>query len=40
MGWENCHLHAFRIAKVSYGSDPDGEHRYLRSDQRNSAGSG
>ena len=25
MGWENCHLHAFRIGKTSYGPDPDDE---------------
>jgi Plasmid pRiA4b ORF-3-like protein len=25
MGWEDCHMHAFRIGKASYGPDPDGE---------------
>jgi hypothetical protein len=28
MGWENSHLHAFRIGKASYGPDPDGELGY------------
>jgi hypothetical protein len=25
MGWEDCHLHAFRIGKTTYGPDPDDE---------------
>ena len=30
MGWEDCHLHAFRVGKVSYGpADPDDELGYL-----------
>ena len=28
MGWENYHLHAFRIGKVTYGPDPEGELGY------------
>jgi hypothetical protein len=29
MGWEDDHQHAFRVGKVSYGPDPDGELGYL-----------
>jgi hypothetical protein len=30
MGWEDCHLHAFRVGKVSYGrADPDDELGFL-----------
>jgi hypothetical protein len=30
MGWQNCHLHAFRVADVTYGPpDPDNELGYL-----------
>lgn len=29
MGWQDCHLHAFRAGKVSYGPDPDDEPGYL-----------
>jgi hypothetical protein len=30
MGWQDCHLHAFRAGDVSYGPpDPDGELGYL-----------
>jgi hypothetical protein len=29
MGWEDYHLHAFRVGKVSYGPDPEGELGYL-----------
>jgi len=29
MGWQDCHLHAFRVGDVSYGPDPDGELGYL-----------
>jgi hypothetical protein len=25
MGWDNSHMHAFQIGKISYGPDPDGE---------------
>jgi pRiA4b ORF-3-like protein len=25
MGWDNSHLHAFQIGKISYGPDPEGE---------------
>lgn len=25
MGWDNSHMHAFRIGKISYGPDPEGE---------------
>lgn len=28
MGWEDYHMHAFRIGKTSYGPDPDGELGY------------
>jgi Plasmid pRiA4b ORF-3-like protein len=27
MGWDNSHMHAFQIGKISYGPDPDGELR-------------
>jgi len=30
MGWQDCHLHAFRVGDVSYGlPDPDNELGYL-----------
>lgn len=29
MGWQNCHLHAFRVGDVIYGLDPDNELGYL-----------
>jgi Plasmid pRiA4b ORF-3-like protein len=28
MGWDDSHLHAFQIGKISYGPDPDGELGY------------
>lgn len=29
MGWQDCHLHAFRVGDASYGPDPDGELGFL-----------
>ena len=28
MGWEDCHMHAFRIGKTTYGPDPEDEPGY------------
>jgi hypothetical protein len=28
MGWEDCHMHAFRIGKTTYGPDPEDELGY------------
>lgn len=25
MGWQDCHMHAFRIGELEYGTDPEGE---------------